>query len=346
MSSTLIRNAPASGSVREIRHGGRLREVARQYGGRTSEWLDLSTGINPTSWPVPELPQAVWHRLPEPEDEEEACEAARQAWNVDPAAEIAVAGGTQAIINTLPHLFAEQPVAVLSTTYAEHAHRWQMGGHAVVAADRLETATASARIVVVVNPNNPDGRLLSPDRLLETARRLRARNGCLVVDEAYADVCEEFSLAARASAPGLIVLRSLGKFHGLAGARIGFALGHARMIDQVRRALGPWPAGGASLAIARAALLDRTWRKRMQRVLGERRRALENVLDEAKLEVIGGTDLFLLVEDENAEALNERLLGHRILARRFETRPNALRFGLPGGTRALERLRSALLDTP
>ena len=207
-----------------IAHGGRLDEAIAAHGGLRKQWLDLSTGINPTSWPVPNLPQALWHRLPEESDVALARDAARAAYGVPADAGIVVAPGTQALIQHLPGLVAPQPVAIIGPTYEEHRLSWARHGHEALVVDGIASAEASARIVVVVNPDNPTGRLHDPARLAALAKRLAARGGWLVVDEAFADVAPEASVAEAAGRDGLVVLRSLGKFYGLAGARIGFAL--------------------------------------------------------------------------------------------------------------------------
>ena len=313
-----------------------------RHGGARRDWLDLSTGINPTSWPVPALPQGLWHRLPEAADEAAAIDAARAAYGAPAAAGIVVAPGTQALLQVLPRLFPPQTVAVIGPTYEEHARCWAAGGHDVVAADGIATAEASARIAVVVNPNNPDGRVREPARLDALARRLAARGGLLVVDEAFADCTPEWSLANRTGAPGLVVLRSLGKFYGLAGARVGFALTYRALAERLRDALGPWAVGAPALAVAAGALRDRTWTVRQRRVLAERRVALERVLEERGFALLGGTDLFVLAAHRDAARTNRRLLFERVLVRAFPAEPDRLRFGIPGGQRALRRLSEAL----
>ena len=323
-------------------HGGRLDAAIAARGGLKRQWLDLSTGINPTSWPVPELPQALWHRLPDDEDEAAAREAARHAYAAPDDAGIVVAPGTQAIIQALPALLAPQPVAIVGPTYGEHARCWARAGHEAMVTDGIASAEASARVVVIVNPNNPSGRRIGADRLVALAKWLGARGGWLVVDEAFADVAPQISVADHAGRDGLVVLRSLGKFYGLAGARVGFALTSRAMAARLREAFGPWAVGAPALAIAAGALADRVWAKRMQRILAIRRGELESVLEEAGLELVGSTDLFVTVRHKEASALAERLLDARILVRSFPEERSQLRFGIPGGQRALARLAAAL----
>ena len=256
-----------------LAHGGRLDEAVAAHGGPRSAWLDLSTGINPARYPVPEVPAPLWHALPERSLEREVADAARAAYRA-PDAAVSLAPGSQMHIQLLPFLFASQPVAVIGPTYGEHEAAWARAGHEVLAADGLATAEASARIVVVVNPNNPDGRIVDPALLRNLARRLASRGGVLVVDEAFADVTPDASVAPVAGRDGLVVLRSLGKFYGLAGARLGIALTTMPLAARLGDILGPWAVSGPALFAGRAALSDRVWTRRMRRTLAERRAAL------------------------------------------------------------------------
>ena len=322
-------------------HGGRLNEAVRKFGGTRSSWLDLSTGINPSAYPVPDLPPALWHRLPEEHHLLAAAEAARGAYEA-PDAAISVAPGSQMHIQMLPFLWSPRRVAVIGPTYAEHAACWARAGHDVVTVDGLAAAETVGRIVVVVNPNNPDGRTLRRSQLLDLARRLGARGGALVVDEAFADVASDASVAGRAGREGLVVLRSLGKFYGLAGARVGFALTTREIAARLDDMLGPWAVPGPSLHVAAAALDDRTWARRARQTLARRSEALDALLDEFGLERIGGTDLFTLVSDPRAGRIDLKLRQQHVLVRSFREARDRLRFGIPGGQRPLARLREAL----
>ena len=323
-----------------LQHGGRLAEAAASHGGPRSAWLDLSTGINPTRYPVPDVPAALWQRLPDSDLEDEVRRAARLAYRA-PGAAVSLAPGSQMHIQLLPFLRPPQPVAIVGPTYAEHAAAWSRAGHEVLAADGLATAEASARVVVVVNPNNPDGRVVEPTLLRNLARRLGARGGVLVVDEAFADVAPEASVAPHAGRDGLVVLRSLGKFFGLAGARLGMALTTPTLAAKLDDIVGPWAVGGPALFVGHAALSDKVWIRRMRRTLETRRRDLERILA-TRLRVRGGTDLFVLASHERAADLDEQLKQRRILVRTFRHDPTLLRFGIPGGQRAAARLEAAL----
>lgn len=250
------------------------------------------------------------------------------------------APGTQILIETLPRLRPPARVAVLGPTYAEHAAAWARGGHAVAAVPDL-AAAGEAEVVVAVNPNNPDGRVIPPEDLLASARDLGRRGGLLVVDEAFADLEPGRSLAASLG-PGLVVLRSFGKTYGLAGLRLGFALAVPETARGIAAALGPWAVSGPALAIGRTALADRAWRAGAATARAADAARLDRMLARAGGAVVGGTCLFRLAHFADAALLFDRLGAAGIYVRRFADRPDLLRFGLPAGKGAWCRLSRVL----
>ena len=322
-----------------LEHGGGVRAAASRYGIALPDWLDVSTGINPRGWPVPTIPATVWQRLPEAEDGLENMAAAYyQTANV-----LAVAG-SQAAIQRLPLLRDLSSVGVASPTYAEHVHAWRRAGHRVepVAADELDRALDRLNVVVVVNPNNPTGVRYSPEVLLGWRKRLAARGGWLVVDEAFMDATPEESLARYAGhLPGLIVLRSLGKFFGLAGARVGFALAQPTVLEPLEEALGPWTVSGPARWAAMQALHDQERQELMRGELLRSGQRLADLLKRQGLPVAGGTALFQWIPLLEAPRWQEALARRGILVRRFAD-PPGLRFGLPGVEPAWRRLELAL----
>lgn len=320
-----------------MRHGGDLTAARSSYGTPPGGWLDLSTGINPHAYPFTPLAEELWRRLPQAEDEARAVAAVRRAYEVAPAAHVTLAAGTQALIQGVAQLRRGAAVSVVAPTYSEHAAAWRNEG-----ADVTEGSAAddSADVVVIVNPNNPDGRRHSSDVLIELSRRLARRGGLLVVDEAFVDCEPVLSLCPHAGEPGLIVLRSFGKFYGLGGVRFGAAIGPARDIGVLSRRLGPWAVPGPSLAIAAEALQDVTWAESMRTRLGGEMAALRGLLQRMGCEVIGGTSLFVLVGHSHAPDLHAALARRGIWVRRFDNEPTWLRFGLPGA--GIDRLAAAL----
>jgi len=323
-------------------HGGDLAEARARWGEPAGGWLDLSTGINPNPYPDVAVALESVTRLPQSERSEALLAAAAKAYGA-PADAVAVAApGTQAVLQALPHLFDPRPVRVAGFTYAEHALLWRDAGHEVEVVDGLEDM-GGAEVCVVVNPNNPDGRMYPPERLLAAARALAAKGGVLVVDEAFADVAPEASLVPHlGGGVAAIVLRSFGKFFGLAGVRLGFAIGPAGLIGRLGRRLGPWAVAGPALEIGARALGDTAWIAATRKELTTRRRRLDGVLAAAGLEVVGGTDLFRLARHADAQEIYQRLGRAGVFVRRFPEQPRHLRFGLPGDDTAFERLAAAL----
>jgi cobalamin biosynthesis protein CobC len=320
-------------------HGGGLARAMARFGAG-ADWLDLSTGINPWPYPVPEIPAASWQLLPDDDALAALKAAARGFYGTGPDAPIAAAPGSQALIQLLPRLLPPGAVTVIGPSYAEHARCWRLAGHSVSETSELEAAATP--VLVVVNPNNPDGRRWSSEALLAAARQRAGTGGLVVVDEAFAEVVPGLSLAAAAGRPGLVVLRSVGKFFGLAGLRLGFALGPAELVERIEDALGPWAVSGPALTVGRAALADAGWASATRARLAAAAAALDAVLARHGLAVQGGTDLFRLVRVEDAGAVFERLGRAHILVRAFSFRADWLRFGLPPDAAASARLDRAL----
>jgi cobalamin biosynthetic protein CobC len=322
-----------------VPHGGDLAAAEARWGIPLRGWLDLSTGINPAPYPIPAIDPAAWHRLPQHDRLRQLLATARDAYGAPVDAPIVAAPGTQILIQLLPRLRPGARVAILGPTYGEHAACWTAEGADVTV---VETLDAAADVVVLVNPNNPDGRIVSPDRLRALADDLAARGGLLVVDEAFADVAVQASIAAEAGRPGLLILRSFGKFFGLAGVRLGFALGTTAEIDRLARLLGPWAVPGPAIEIGIAALSDRAWQGETRTRLSAEAARLVATLEAHGLQDRGGTDLFRLVEHPDAAAVWDRLGRAGILVRPFPDRPTLLRFGLPGSEAGFARLAEAL----
>lgn len=322
-----------------IHHGGGLAAAAALHGGRIKDWLDLSTGINPCPPDLPAIPMRAWHRLPDRERELAAREAARLYYRSGERLPLPVPG-TQSVIQLLPRLVpAGARVAVVSPTYGEYVRAFTAAGLAVDMVADLEHVTGDHRLVVVVNPNNPDGRLHGREGLRGVAETLAPRNGVLVVDEAFGDMQPDQSLAGDVS-PNLIVFRSFGKFFGLAGVRLGFVIADEPIGAQFSDWLGPWAVSGPALILAEQLMTSDT--DIIADRIRQRARALRDVLATAGLTIRGGTELFKLVEDAQAGDLHQHLCKHHILTRKFDYRPDWLRFGLAPDEASDKRLLDAL----
>ncbi len=333
--------SPSSIDTAPILHGGGVTEAARAYGGAPEEWLDLSTGINPNPVSIPEIPLAAWHRLPD-RHLTDAARLTAQAYYGAPHCLPLPAPGTQSVIQHMPKLAdPARRVAVLSPTYGEYARVLAAAGLAVDRIATLEDVTAEHGLVVIVNPNNPTGRIHDRAALLDAARALHARGARLHVDEAFADGGAAESLAGDAGlTPGLTVFRSFGKFFGLAGLRLGFVLGSEADLARFADWLGPWPVSGPALVIAER--LMRSDLSPLREKIAARSRALQGVLEGAGLTLAGGASLFTLVAHPHAARLHDHLCRHHILVRKFDYEPSWLRFGLAPDEAADRRLSQAL----
>ena len=319
----------SSDAERLLQHGGNLAAARRLFPGAPEPWIDLSTGINARPYPVGELSAASWRRLPEENDTVSLEAAARRAYGAPTRAAIAAAPGTQALIGLLPLLFPAKRVGILDFTYSEHDLCWRAAGAQVETVGSLD-ALASFDCAVVVNPNNPDGRLVAPDALLALANQLAAKGGRLIVDEAFVDLLPEgASVAPLLPEAGLIVLRSFGKTFGLAGLRLGFALAGAADGALIRHALGPWPVSGAAIEIGVRALRDSGWLEaaRIQAHLDAAR--LDTLLQATGFKPAGGTPLFRWMRCDDAHEAFLGLAERGVLVRAFESEPHAMRFGVP-----------------
>lgn len=308
-----------------LKHGGNLRQAAEQYGIPLDQWLDLSTGINPNGWPVPVISSESWQHLPQEHDGlEEAAKHYYQARHVLPVA------GSQAAIQSLPLLRLCGTVGMLTPAYAEHEYNWSRYGHTVVTVSpqEIESRLPELDVLLLVNPNNPTGQTYTTEQLLAWHRQLAERDGWLVVDEAFMETTPHNSLAKYTDRPGLIVLRSLGKFFGLAGARCGFVLAESLLLDRLKDLLGPWSVSGPTREVARLALSDTKWQAANRQFLAEQAERLKQLLNCYSLTPAGGTSLFQWLSHPAAWAIHDALAQHAIWTRYFE-HPPSLRLGLP-----------------
>ncbi|AZD81145.1 threonine-phosphate decarboxylase CobD [Pseudomonas chlororaphis] len=322
-----------------LEHGGRLRKAAEQYGIAEAAWLDLSSGLAPWPWPIPEIGIRAWARLPETDDGLE--QAARDYYG---AAHVLPVPGSQAAIQLLPRLRRAGKVGVLSPCYAEHAEAWRRSGYIVreVLEQEVDFFLDSLDVLVVVNPNNPTGLSLTPERLLDWHARLAQRGGWLVVDEAFMDNTPQLSLAAQADQVGLIVLRSFGKFFGLAGVRLGFVLAERKLLKLLAEQVGPWAVSGPTRVLGQVCLRDSQGhaRQRLRSEVASLR--LAHLLERHGLKPQGGCALFQWLITDRAELLHEFMARRGILLRLF-THNSSLRFGLPADEADWSRLEQAFI---
>lgn len=310
-----------------LEHGGRLRAAARRYGIPLADWLDLSTGIAPWPYPLPAPPAEVWQRLPE--DDDGLLAAAQTYYGV---ANLLALPGSQAGIQLLPRRLPPARVAMPAPIYSEHPAAWQTAGHQLVAWG------AAAEYALLCNPNNPTGARFTRDELLEQARRVR----WLIVDEAFIDADPSESMIGCAT-DNVLVLRSLGKFFGLAGARVGFACAPPAILSALAESIGPWALSHPARWAAQQALADLAWQAEQRLRIRAAAQRLVDLLRSTSLGTPTGTDLFQYLPTPRASEHQEALARQGILVRAF-SQPAALRCGLPGNEIEWQRLAAALKE--
>ncbi|MDW3224541.1 MAG: threonine-phosphate decarboxylase [Paracoccaceae bacterium] len=309
-------------------HGGGLDAAIARFGGTRLTWIDLSTGINPHPYPRAPLPPDAWIALPDKKAMSDLMAAARAFWNIPDEAGVIAASGASALIAQLPQLVSKGPVCIPAPTYNEHAAAFAAQGWSITDAD-------TAKAQVIVHPNNPDGRLWTRDTLPCKDATLT------IIDESFCDVDPALSLIALADRPGTVILKSFGKFWGLAGLRLGFLIGDATLIQELGDRLGPWAVSGPALHIGAQALRDLRWATATRQRLSEDAAQLDALMQIAGARVLGGTTLFRLYDVDDAEAWQTRLAHHHIWSRTFPYAPGWLRLGLPH-TLHWPRLKAAL----
>lgn len=312
-------------------HGGGIDAAVARFGGTRADWVDLSTGINPHPYPFPQLTGDIWTALPDAGAEQALITAARAFWQVPAGAAVLAAPGASVLIAQIPALMPPGRVRIAARTYNEHAAAFAHHGWEVVQDDTHRRAEAR----VVVHPNNPTGQLWfatdeAPWRPL------------VVIDESFCDATPGDShVPVGATEPGVLILKSLGKFWGLAGLRLGFVIGDPTLVDKLRDALGPWPVSGPALTIGRVALEDMEWATRTRQRLHVDAARLDALMQSKGAEVAGGTTLFRLYKVDDAGAWQARLARGHVWSRVFSYDPTWLRLGLPP-EHGWDRLEAAL----
>ncbi|HEY0685521.1 MAG TPA: threonine-phosphate decarboxylase CobD [Steroidobacter sp.] len=351
-------------------HGGRLCVARSLFPNVPQPWIDLSTGINPSAYPAPRASARERNRLPEPTELARLESVAAAAFNVDDPSRVVATAGTENALRLLPYVMKMAAAVVAGPTYSSHADAWSRAGietQVCADADLMARAVANsassgrdaapgrigggdvATAMTVVNPNNPDGRVLAREQLQSLHDSLHPSGGVLIVDEAFADLEPQHSVAAlagSASAPSTIVLRSFGKFYGLAGVRLGFVIASAAIATQLRHVLGDWPISADALRAGLAAYADNAWAEKTRRRLSRAAERLDKLLIGGGMTIVGGTSLYRLARAPNARARFTQLISHGILARPFDYDSTLLRFGLPLASNDWRRLADALKVQP
>lgn len=338
-------------------HGGKVEAARALFPQVQAPWLDLSTGISPWSYPHDTIADAAFTRLPDPESLEALESAAGSSFGAAAASHVIATPGSDLALRSLGRLLVGElapvksgaaRVGVVRPGYSGHVLMWNGRPVTAILATELQARARDCDVVVLANPNNPDGRIVPRGLLLEVAAELAARDGALIVDEAFADVRPEQSVCDALNgerAGSLIVLRSFGKFFGLAGVRLGFVLmssGSRERAAAVRHALGDWPVSGPAVAIGTSAYQDVAWQQAQRQRLTAAAERLDALLIRAGLAIVGGTALYRLARCEEADTVFRRLAAHGILTRPFASDASLLRVGLPAEESHWQRLATAL----
>lgn len=337
-----------SNHVQIEEHGGRLARMRSEYPDFSGDWLDLSSGISPWSYPVPTWHETKLRALPDEDLLAQACSTAAAHYGVAENTIIS-ASGAQAFINLLvlvatDYLGVKPVVYTLSPTYSEYAacaRRFGCEARQVQVGD----AWPQENIVILANPNNPDGRMPSAEQARACCESL-GKQGLLVIDEAFCDVSPQDSLVGLLDqCENLLILKSFGKFFGLAGLRLGFCLGAPRLLQLFTAYLGAWPVSAPALMTAAHAYADKTW------IASQRSRIIDNAAVLCTLletlpdtEIVTNCGLFITLKSHLP--LFETCAQHGIYIRQFTSLPHPprlYRFGLPTVS-SLPRLRQALSD--
>jgi len=321
----------------------------KRYGGCATEWLDLSTGISPWTYPIPQINESVWRELPK--STTSLVSTAADYYHCTHSL-LYLTPGSQLALRLIPNLIAPTTtVAVPRIGYQEHAYSWKNAGHTIKRYshfDELNQLVCHGKVdnAVVINPNNPSGQVFTKEDLLSLCQRL---NGILLVDEAFADFNDEHSLSDINSLDeehnNVVILRSLGKFFGLAGARIGFVISHHRLAKQLNNLLQPWSVNAAAIQIAEQALSDTCWQKNQKLKITKQTKQLAELLKHnlSKQKCAGATqETQGLITTISSSADTIEWLQHQLAERRIWTRIgdsyinqngdslNWLRLSLPG----------------
>ena len=328
-------------------HGGDIKNamaLAREFGfeaGNLSSWMDFSTGINPRPYPLPQLDPSLWHALPNQDLHEKLIDAAIKYYRAPSSDHLLAASGSALLIQLLPNLFDGEAVSIVSPTYGDHAAAWQRNTRSCSLIGSVDDHDEG--ILVLTNPNNPDGRKYTVDELQGLAEKQTRADSWLIVDEAFADLFQgEKPTTDLVENSNIIILKSIGKFFGLAGVRLGFIIAPPTIIDAMKGQLGSWPVSGPALEIGFQALSNIAWQNETRDFLRTQTDAVLEIFRHASIPVVGGTDLFTLVDQSAKPSLFKELLRAKIYVRSFDYNADWLRVGLPANDEELARLKLAV----
>ena len=328
------------------KHGGDLSDVKR-INKKIKKWIDLSTGINPNPYDKFDIDKKIYSYLPSCEQVGELMSIAKEYYNLHHEIKICAYQGAQGIINIIPNLVDKKiydTIQILTPTYTEHYRVWNHYGFKIRLVTNLETDLDPSIPFVLVNPNNPDGKILQPKYLEDLWKKIKKANGLLILDESFMDGTPDMSFKFDRHRDNVIVIRSFGKFFGLPGLRLGFVYGDNHYINKVSSLVGPWPISSSSLLIARKAMLDTVWISATITDLKMKSTVLSNFLRDQKMKMVGDCYFFKTIEVDSASQIHKELANHGIWTRIFNYNQKWLRIGLTKNKFEFEYLANTIMD--
>ena len=322
-----------------ILHGGQLSRVAEQFNIPEENWLDLSTGIAPFSYPIPVIPLKIWQDLPT--IPKSLIDVAKDYYQADYCWPLA---GSQQLIEKLPALWnnkinSQDPQRIKhaylpKVGYKEHQQAWFKAGYQLhFYQAELPTDIETNSVVVVINPNNPLTDTFSIAQLIELQKQCFVQQALLIIDEAFADIFSPaFSFVSHLSkippTLNVLVLRSFGKFFGLAGLRVGFVCSGQEWNTLIQQSSGPWAVNGPALFVTEKALKDKQWQAAQVERLQQQSDAMQVLLKQyLPVKCIRANALFITVFLDNAAAVYQQLC-QKALYVRLTDENDALRIGI------------------
>jgi len=356
------------------KHGGDIESAVSFFNIKRERWLDLSTGINPNSWMSQNLylPDEIFQRLPEKNDELQlaalrhylTCIEDQQNMMAPPialsASNILPCAGSQQAIQWLPQLrqqksvnWQQDKVWVTDGSFSGHRESWENAGFRVNISpcQQIERVlvTQKVDVLVVINPDNPTGYQWDIAKLLSWAKILSRRGGWLIVDEAFAhelqsSVCSQLEENIE-HLSGIFVLKSVGKFFGLAGIRSGFVISSEKNIKALSNLQGDWALGHVAQYITQKAFMDSQWITSQIQQLSQQSQRLNMLISKYFGIKAIGSSLFQTFYSANAYQYFYKLAEKGILVRFLPATQfsnTGIRIGLPANEPEWERLELAI----
>ena len=320
-------------------HGGNIPWASKQFAIPENQWIDLSTGISPWHYPISTLSPRYFQQLPYATTQ--LYQAAANYYGC-PAEYLRAVPGSQYAIEQLPTLFAPQKIALPTWGYSEHQKAWQAQGSEIIHytnhSELLQLLNQQAiPYALIIRPNNPSAAFFTIEQVKQVEVLLQQKypnKHLLILDEAFIDLYPQASFIRHPPGPRTVVLRSVGKFFGLAGIRLGFVCAQPALLQRLQAKLGQWLINGPSVGIGQQLFQDKPWAQQQRLRIRQQNKQLQQCLLQAGLPApLHSAGLFTSVfgEPEKFLQIFIQLAKAGVLVRYFPHPTQAcLRFGLPG----------------